>query len=467
MTGLNNIRNVYFLGIGGIGMSALARYFYAAGKGVAGYDRTPTPLTRQLSAEGIAIHYTDDPLLVPGPFRSPGDTLVVLTPAVPADHAELAWFRNTGFKIHKRSEILGTIARDKKTVAVAGTHGKTTVSTMIAHIMSQSKSGCSAFLGGISKNFNSNLVLNMESDWLVAEADEFDRSFLQLHPYAAIVTSMDPDHLDIYGNAESMREAFSRFIGQINRKGILLMKKGLPVDRSVAPEQVYSYALDEEADFCAENIRLENRKYFFDLSGPGMIIRDISLMHPGKVNVENAVAASSMAALLGTGHDVIRNALESFSGIQRRFDYHINTSTKVYIDDYAHHPKELEATITSVRELYPGRKITGIFQPHLYSRTRDFHVDFGASVADADVVWVTDVFPAREAPIPGVTGALVADAAREAGAPDVRYHASVDDLPQALADTLRGGDVLLTLGAGSVERVGGEVLRRMEEAAHA
>jgi UDP-N-acetylmuramate--alanine ligase len=445
VTGLNNIRNVYFLGIGGIGMSALARYFHATGRGVAGYDRTPTPLTRQLSAEGIAVHYSDDPLLVPVSFRSAGDTLVVLTPAVPADHAELAWFRKNGFGIHKRSEILGLIARHKKTIAVAGTHGKTTVSTMIAHIMSQSESGCSAFLGGISKNFNSNLVLNMESDWLVAEADEFDRSFLQLQPYAAIVTSMDPDHLDIYGNAESMREAFSQFITQINRQGILLMKKGLPVNRSIAPEHIYSYALNEEADFRAENIRLENRKYFFDLSGPGIAIRDISLIHPGKVNVENAVAASSMAALLGTGNDVIRKALETFSGIQRRFDYHINTNTKVYIDDYAHHPKELEATITSVRELYPGKKITGIFQPHLYSRTRDLADDFAKSLGLLDQLILLDIYPARELPIEGVNAGLIFNKVRLAE----KIMCSRDQLLNRLGEM--DIQVLITLGAGDID----------------
>jgi len=445
VTELNDIRNVYFLGIGGIGMSALARFFHATGKRVAGYDRTPTPLTRQLSEEGIAIHFTDDPSLVPGTFRSAGDTLVVLTPAVPADHAELAWFRKNNFGIHKRSEILGLIARHKKTIAVAGTHGKTTVSTMIAHILSQSESGCSAFLGGISKNFNSNLVLNRESDWLVAEADEFDRSFLQLYPHAAIVTSMDPDHLDIYGNAAAMRGAFNQFIAQINKKGILLMKKGLPVDRNSAPEHVYSYSLNEDADFRAKNIRLENGKYYFDLSGPGIVIRDISLIHPGMVNVENAVAASSIAALLGTGHNIIRKALESFSGIQRRFDYHINTNTKVYIDDYAHHPRELEATITSVRELYPGKKITGIFQPHLFSRTRDLADDFAKSLGLLDQLILLDIYPARELPIEGVNAGLIFNKVKLTD----KIMCSSDQLLSRLRDM--DIQVLITLGAGDID----------------
>ena len=445
MSVMNTIRNVYFLGIGGIGMSALARYFHTSGKAVAGYDRTSTPLSRQLSDEGIAIHYADDASLIPTGFRSAADTLVVFTPAIPADHTELAWFRKNNYTIRKRSEILGIIARDKKTIAVAGTHGKTTVSTMIAHILSHGEKGCNAFLGGISKNFNSNLVLNPESDWLVAEADEFDRSFLQLYPYAAVVTAMDPDHLDIYGDAETMRQAFIHFMAQINKDGLLLMKKDLSVDLSRVPDRVYTYSLKENADFHAENIRLENRRYHFDLSGPGLVIRDISLIHPGLVNVENAVAATSMAALLGIHPDTIRSAMDNFSGIQRRFDYHINTRDIVYIDDYAHHPKELEATITSVRELYPDKKITGVFQPHLYTRTRDLADDFAKSLSLLDELILLDIYPARELPIEGVSAALIFN--------KVNLKNKIMCSRDQLVRKLKGMDiqVLITLGAGDID----------------
>lgn len=427
-------------------MSALARYFHVTGKSVAGYDRTSTTLTQQLSDEGIAVHYEDDPDLIPASFRSPEDTLVVLTPAVPSDHTELAYFTNNGFRIYKRSQILGLITRGHKTVAVAGTHGKTTVSTMIAHIMAHGKNGCSAFLGGISKNFNSNLVLNAQSDWVVTEADEFDRSFLQLFPYAAVVTAMDADHLDIYGNAETMQKAFNDFVGQINREGFLLMKKGLPVERSKMPAKTYTYSLKDKSDFRAENIRLENRRYHFDLVGPDVRIRDLSLEHPGLVNVENAVAATSMAVLLQISHQQIRESISTFSGSLRRFDYQVRSEKIVYIDDYAHHPGEIEATLKSLRELYPDRKITGIFQPHLYTRTRDFAEGFADSLSLLDKLILLDVYPARELPIEGVTSDIIFR--------NVRLKDKVQCTKDQLMELLKNSDIeiLITLGAGDIDK---------------
>ncbi len=447
MSALQNIQHIYFLGIGGIGMSALARYFNITGKTVAGYDRAPTQLTHQLAGEGIAIHYEDDPRLISTEFHSPENTWVILTPAIPADHAELAWFRKNRYNIFKRSEILGLLTKGHKTVAVAGTHGKTTVSTMIAHILAHGKSGCNAFLGGISKNYGSNLILNPHSDWMVTEADEFDRSFLQLNPYAAVVTAMDPDHLDIYGNAENMQQAFNQFIGQIDREGLLLMKEGLPVDPGVIPVKTYTYSLNGPADFHADNIRLENRRYYFDLTGPGIRIKNLSLEHPGLVNVENAVAATAMTSLLKTDYQQVRQSIDTFSGIQRRFDYRIKAGKIVYIDDYAHHPMEIEATLRSVRELYPDKKITGIFQPHLYSRTRDLAKGFAQSLGLLDSLILLDIYPARELPIEGVTSEMVFR--------DVPVADKIMCRKEELLGVLQKRDieVLITLGAGDIDKL--------------
>ncbi len=442
-----NIKQVYFLGIGGIGMSALARYFKAGGMEVAGYDRTSTELTLLLEKEGIDIHYEDDPRLIPPIYHSPENTLIVITPAVPPDHSELLWFRSRHFEIYKRSEILGFITRYKKTIAVAGTHGKTTVSTMIAHLMAHAGPGCSAFLGGISRNFNSNLVLHAQSDWVIAEADEFDRSFLRLFPYAAVVTAMDADHLDIYGDLAELHVAFNQFISQIDKSGILLMKPGLPVNRSSAPVQAYTYSLNDNSDFHGENIRLKNRQYYFDLIGPGIRIKDITLLHPGIVNVENAIAACSMAVLLGLPHDGIRNAMEDFSGIQRRFEYHIKTEKLAYIDDYAHHPREIEATIRSLRDLYPDKRLTGIFQPHLYTRTRDLADEFAQSLNLLDSLILLEIYPARELPIEGVTARLILDKVKLAD----KQICKNDDLLELLKKT--NLDVLITLGAGDIDKM--------------
>jgi UDP-N-acetylmuramate--alanine ligase len=443
----DNIKQVYLLGIGGIGMSALARYFRAGGMKVAGYDRTSTELTLLLEKEGIDIHYEDDIRLIPSLYHSPENTLVVLTPAVPPDHSELTWFRSRHFEIYKRSEILGFITRNKKTIAVAGTHGKTTVSTMIAHLMANAGPGCSAFLGGISRNFNSNLVLQSQSDWVIAEADEFDRSFLRLFPYAAVITAMDADHLDIYGDITEMHVAFNQFISQIEKEGILLMKKGLPVNSSKVPAKVFTYSLRDKSDFHAENIRLKNRQYYFDLIGPGIHIPGITLIHPGLVNVENAVAACSMAVLLGLPHEGVRKAMADFSGIQRRFEYHIKTERLTFIDDYAHHPQEIEATIRSLRSLYPDKKLTGIFQPHLYTRTRDLADEFAQSLNLLDSLILLEIYPARELPIEGVTARIILDKVKLAD----KQICEKDDLLELLKKIKP--EVLITLGAGDIDKM--------------
>jgi len=442
-----NIRCVYFIGIGGIGMSALSRYFNATGKAVAGYDRVRTDLTALLESEGISVHYNDDPEAIPGPFRIAESTMVVYTPAVPAELAEIEWFRKSGFTLYKRSEVLGFITREKQTVAVAGTHGKTTVSTMIAHLLNQCNHGCNAFLGGISVNYNSNLLLKPDSPWVVAEADEFDRSFLQLHPYAAVVTSMDPDHLDIYGDTNEMNRAFNTFVSQINPGGIFVSKPGLPIEGTVLPQQSYTYSLTGPADFKAENIRLENGRYAFDLAGPSMRINGLSLRHPGRVNVENAVAACAMAHLLGVPADSVRAGMAGFLGIRRRFEYLVDLPGLVYIDDYAHHPRELEATILSVKELYPNRKITGIFQPHLYTRTRDLAEGFAESLNLLDTLILLDIYPARELPVEGVTADLIYNRVnlRE------KYRCSMADLPVFLQH--HWPEVLITMGAGDIDKL--------------
>ena len=445
MKELDTIRQVYFLGIGGIGMSALARYFKADRKQVAGYDRVATDLTRELEKEGIMIHYADSADLIPQAFKVPRHTLVVMTPAIPADHSELAYFRSLGYAISKRSEVLGLITRNKKTIAVAGTHGKTTVSSMIAYLMSRAGPGCSAFLGGIARNFNSNLVLDRNSEWMVAEADEFDRSFLQLSPWAAVVTAMDPDHLDIYGNVGDMQVAYNQFISKINTEGILLYKHGLPLKPSALPARVHTYSLRDAGDFHAENVSLRNRQYHFDLTGPGTRMRDISLLHPGIVNVENAVAACSLAVLSGLDPERVRTAMAGFTGIRRRFEYHINSENLVFIDDYAHHPREIEATLLSLRELYPDKKLTGIFQPHLYSRTRDLADSFAESLDLLDDLILLDIYPARELPVQGVSSELIYNKVKHASKTMCSKEGLLRELKQ------RKPEVLITLGAGDID----------------
>ncbi len=438
-------KNIYFLGIGGIGMSALARYFLHEGKAVAGYDRTPSPLTDELQAEGAAIHFEDDIALIPGKFRNPADTLVIYTPALPDDHAELSWFRTQGFTVEKRSRALGHIARGKYVMAVAGTHGKTTTTTLTAWLNHVAGGGGSAFLGGISKNFDNNFVLGA-GPRLAVEADEFDRSFLQLWPDVAVVTSTDADHLDIYGTVGAMREAFSQFVGQIKPGGALILKLGAPLDITNKDINVYRYSYDTPCDFHARNIRLREGGYYtFDIVTPSETLTGCTLGIPGWVNIENAVAATAMLWVAGFDRGRIREALASFSGVKRRFEFYINTPRLVYMDDYAHHPTELHAAITSLRGMFPGRRLTAVFQPHLYTRTRDFFQEFAAELSLADEVVLLPVYPAREEPIPGVASEMIA---RLVTVPCTIV------AKERVVDYLAGRnlDVVATFGAGDIDR---------------
>ena len=443
-------KNVYFLGIGGIGMSALARYFLHGGYAVAGYDRTPSHLTGELEAEGAAVHYEDDVRLIPEGFLDPKKTMVVYTPAVPQDHGEYRYFREHGFCVEKRSQMLGHLAEGKYVMAVAGTHGKTTTSTMVAWLNRALTGGGSAFLGGISKNFGGNLVLG-DGGRLAVEADEFDRSFLRLYPDVAVVTSADADHLDIYGTHEAVKEAFSQFVRQIRPGGSLIIKRGVDIVIDNPGIAVYRYSYDEPCDFYARNVQLlEGGHYRYDLVTPSGAFEGCTLGVPGWVNIENAVAAVASvwcAAKAGgtpLDADKLRGALASFSGVKRRFEFYVNTPKQVYMDDYAHHPRELAATLTSVRGMFPGRRITALFQPHLYTRTRDLCAEFAEALSHADEVVLLPIYPAREEPIPGVASEIIADrvtipcriVGRERLADEV-----------AAMDT----DVVISFGAGNID----------------
>ncbi|MDE6046657.1 MAG: UDP-N-acetylmuramate--L-alanine ligase [Alistipes sp.] len=405
---------VYFLGIGGIGMSALARYFLHAGKQVAGYDRTPSRLTAELEAEGAAVHYDDDVRAIPEAFLDPHDTMVVYTPAVPQEHSELRYFCEHGFAVEKRSQMLGHLAEGKYVMAVAGTHGKTTTSTLVAWLNRALTGGGSAFLGGISKNFGGNLVLG-DGARLAVEADEFDRSFLRLYPDVAVITSADADHLDIYGTHEAVKEAFAQFVRQIRPGGALVIKQGVDLVLDNPGIRVYRYSYDTPCDFYARHVELlEGGHYRYDLVTPDGVIEGCTLGIPGWINVENAVAACA-AVWCASQHegaafdaDRLREALAAFSGVKRRFEFYVNTPRQVYMDDYAHHPRELAATLTSVRRMFPGRRITALFQPHLYTRTRDFFEGFADALSLADQVVLLPIYPAREEPIPGVSSELIA-----------------------------------------------------------
>ncbi len=442
------MKRVYLLGIGGIGMSALARYYNHAGCKVAGYDRTPSKLTSELEEEGIMVHFEDDPANIPSDIKDNiEDTLIIYTPAIPGDLKEYNYLAGKGHKIIKRSAALGFIASSKTTLAVAGTHGKTTTSTLLAHILTASGTGCTAFLGGISKNYHSNLLLD-RGDFLVAEADEFDRSFLQLFPEIAVITSADADHLDIYSNHRNIQDAFEEFAGQVKKTGILIVKKGIGLDLSrVQAKQVYEYSYETPSDFYASNIRVTNGGFFtFDLNHPGGIIKDCSLGVPGWVNVENAVAASAVALMAGVGSESVRKALASFSGVERRFDIRLNTPVCSYIDDYAHHPKEISAAISSMRNIFPGRKLTAVFQPHLYTRTRDFAAEFAESLSKLDALILLDIYPARELPIEGVTSKIIFDAVKL----EDKILINKSELMATLAS--REIDTLVSFGAGDIDR---------------
>ena len=442
-------RKLYFLGIGGIGMSALARYFMHEGCAVAGYDRTATPLTARLEAEGAAIHYEDSVAAIPPQFLEP-DTVVVYTPAVPADHSEMCYFREGGYRMLKRSQMLGELSVGKFVMAVAGTHGKTTTSTLVSWLNHAAAGEGSAFLGGVSKNFDSNLVLGAGRR-LAVEADEFDRSFLQLNPNVAVVTSADADHLDIYGTHEAVKEAFSQFIDRIKAAGALVIKKGVDVEVRNGEIECYRYSFNEPADFYATNLELlPTGHYTFDIVTPFGNVEGCTLGIPGWVNVENAVAAVALYILAtraegkSVDYDALRAALASFSGVKRRFEFYVNTPKAVYMDDYAHHPRELSAAITSVKKMFPERKLTAVFQPHLYTRTRDLYVEFAEALSLADKVVLLPIYPAREEPIEGITTEIIAER--------VTAPWSIVEREQ-LAEALKGmdTDVVVTFGAGNID----------------
>ncbi len=450
MTEITTYNRIFFVGIGGIGMSALARYFMAAGYDVAGYDKTPSPITAALEKEGAVIIYSDDAGKIPGRFgdvRYRGDTLVVYTPAVPREHPVFGFFAGNNYEILKRAEVLGLIADNMRAVAVAGTHGKTTTSTLIAHILKRSVLDCTAFLGGISKNYHTNLLLG-ESPWVVLEADEFDRSFLHLHPSMAVITSMDADHLDIYGDHEHLKEAFHQFMGQVREGGKIIVHNRLPVNRE-ANERVdwFTYGLEGEADYRATELYFRDGYHHFTAHTPEGTIGEIRLGLPGRVNVENALAAIAVAHLLGVSNDSIRKSLFLFEGVLRRFDVRVRGKKYVYIDDYAHHPEELRAAISSAREMFPGKKITGIFQPHLYTRTRDFADGFAESLSLLDRIILLPVYPAREEPIPGVTSEIILKKIKTKEKELIKK----EDVVARIAKDLP--EVLLTLGAGDIDRL--------------
>lgn len=429
-------------------MSALARYFRFEGRQVSGYDKTPSPLTDELIAEGIPVHFQEDRNLMPA-LSEKDQTLVIYTPAVPESFGEMAWLRANNFNIVKRSQVLGTLSQGKKCIAVAGTHGKTSVTTMTAYLLKNSAVDCYAFMGGVSRNFGTNLLLPANgSDRMVAEADEFDRSFLRLFPEMAVITWMDPDHLDIYGTAGNLVEAFSIFVSQINKGGALLYRKGVAIDHAWnAGIRYYTYSISDQADFMAENIRVEDGSYRFDMKTPFGAVREIRLNYPGLMNVENMTAAIALALLNNVQAEEILASVPEYRGVERRFDIRYRGKKTIYIDDYGHHPRELEATIRSVRHLYPGRKITGIFQPHLYTRTRDFAAGFAESLDLLDEALVMEIYPAREEPIPGVDAGMILSLMK---LPSKR-RCSAGDFPAILDDYQL--DILLTLGAGDIDRL--------------
>lgn len=447
---MQKITSVYFVGAGGIGMSALARYFRAKGEQVAGYDKTPSDLTAALIEEGIRIHYTDDIALIPEDCKQIDSTLVIYTPAIPETHTELNYFKTNGFTLMKRARVLGEITRTERGLCVAGTHGKTTTSSMLAHLLKQSHVDCNAFLGGILKNYNSNLMLSDKSDLAVIEADEFDRSFHWLNPYMAVITAVDPDHLDIYGTPEAYRESFEHFTSLIRPDGCLVMKKGLQLQpRLPKGAKLYTYSAAEEADFFARNIRIGNGDILFDFVTPDGCIPDVKLGVPVKVNIENGVAAMALAWLNGLTPEEIRSGMASFAGPIRRFDFHLKKDDIVLLDDYAHHPAELKASIQSVKELYPDKKVTGIFQPHLYTRTRDFAADFAASLSLLDELILLDIYPAREEPIPGVTSQIIFDRVTIPNKRMIRKEELLDLVQKEAASF----EVVLMVGAGNIDRL--------------
>ena len=443
---IKDIKAVYFVGAGGIGMSAIARYFIHRGIVVAGYDKTPSNLTKQLEKEGMIIHYTEDVTEIPHACKDPKTCLVIYTPAIPAEHKELVFFREGGFEIQKRAQVLGTLTRTHKGLCVAGTHGTTTTSTMCAHIMHQSSVDCNAFLGGISKNYGTNYILSDNSDYVVIEADEFDRSFHWLRPWMSVITATDPDHLDIYGTKEAYLESFRHYTELIQPGGALIIHTGLEMKPNVQEGvKIYEYSLDK-GDFHAENIKIDNGNITFDFISPIECVKNVELGNPVPINIVNCVAAMAMAQLNGCTAEELRYGMATYRGVDRRFDFALKNDRHVLISDYAHHPKEIFQSAKSIKQLYGNRKITAIFQPHLYTRTRDFYKDFADALSQLDEVILCDIYPAREQPIPGVTSKLIYDNLAEGVEKSMVKTDEVLDLVKS-----RDFDVLVILGAGDLD----------------
>ncbi len=443
---LEKIQSVYFVGIGGIGMSAIARYFLQKGMVVGGYDKTPSALTIQLEKEGALIHYEDNVNAIPQACKMADHTLVIYTPAIPADHGELVYFQENGFDVEKRAQVLGLLTQSNKGLCFAGTHGKTTTSTMCAHIMHQGVIDCNAFLGGISKNYGTNYILSKKSKYVVIEADEFDRSFHWLRPWMSVITSTDPDHLDIYGTKEAYLESFRHYTTLIQPGGALIIHTDLEVKPEVQDGvRTYTYGRDK-GDFHAENVKIGEGSITFDFISPLESVTNISLGQPIPINIENGIAAMAMAQLNGCSSEELRYGMKTYGGVDRRFDFKINTSKMVFLSDYAHHPKEIYQSAKSIRELYKNRRITAIFQPHLYTRTRDFYKEFADALSQLDQVVLTEIYPAREEPIPGVTSELIYDNLREGVEKEMINKADVLDFVEK-----NDFDVLVVLGAGDLD----------------
>ena len=454
---IKEIKSVYFLGAGGIGMSAIARYFLHKGLVVAGYDKTPSALTHRLEQEGMLLHYDENIDEIPHACRNPQVCMVVYTPAIPESHVELQYFKSNGFEVLKRAQVLGSLTRTHRGLCFAGTHGKTTTSTMCAHIMHQSHVDCNAFLGGISKNYGSNYILSDTSDYIVIEADEFDRSFHWLRPWMSVITSTDPDHLDIYGTKEAYLESFRHYTTLIKPGGALIIHEGLEMQEDVNDEvRVFRYSLNG-GDFHAENIKIENGTITFDFISPIENVTQVELGHPIPINVENAVAAMAMAQLNGCTAEELRYGMSTYKGVDRRFDFKVNNERHVFLSDYAHHPKEIYQSAKSLRELYHDRHVTAIFQPHLYTRTRDFYKEFAEALSQLDEVILCDIYPAREAPIPGVTSALIYNelTCKEKS---MIHKEDVIDLVKK-----RDFDVLVVLGAGDLDNYVPQMTKIIED----
>lgn len=455
---IKDIKAVYFVGAGGIGMSAIARYFIHRGIVVAGYDKTPSNLTKQLEKEGMLIHYTEDVTEIPHACKDPKTCLVIYTPAIPAEHKELIFFREGGFEIQKRAQVLGTLTRTHKGLCVAGTHGKTTTSTMCAHIMHQSSVDCNAFLGGISKNYGTNYILSDNSDYVVIEADEFDRSFHWLRPWMSVITATDPDHLDIYGTKEAYLESFRHYTELIQPGGALIIHTDLEMKPNVQEGvKVYEYSLDK-GDFHAENIKIDNGNITFDFISPIECVKNVELGNPVPINIVNGVAAMAMAQLNGCSAEELRYGMATYRGVDRRFDFAIKNDRHVLISDYAHHPKEIFQSAKSIKQLYSNRKITAIFQPHLYTRTRDFYKDFADALSQLDEVILCDIYPAREQPIPGVTSKLIYDNLKPGVEKSMIHKEDVLDLVKN-----RDFDVLVVLGAGDLDNYVPQITEILEK----